>query len=93
MIAWGLVGLLYVVCLVLARRIVDLEQNLRAERSLCEQAWRREEEAKAALRNSIRANHDLAKQRPIYFAGQPALDATAYRVDAQPLVVWWTYDN
>lgn len=92
-VAWVLVGLLNIVCLVLAKRTINLEQDLRAERALCVQAWQREEEAKAALRNSIRVNHDLAKQRPMYFAGQPTLDATAYRIEHQPLIVWWTYDN
>lgn len=93
MIAWMIAAFFFVVCLALSWRVLQLEEDLHCARALCKQAEKREEQLAKACDCSIEINHELAKRRPMYFAGQPTLDATAYRAERQPLIVWWTYDN
>ena len=88
-----LTGLL-VACGWLSWRVSMLEARLLNERTKREHAERMAERAQRRYRRTVEINHQLAKQRPVNFAGQPTLDATAYRAERHPSpIVWWTYDN
>lgn len=91
-IAWFVAAFLAVLCLSLARRLVETQEELRIEKRLCWQAEQRAEQSERTCRRLADKNFALAKKTAMYFAGQPTLDATAYGVEGQP-VTWWTYDN
>ncbi|MCA9980880.1 MAG: hypothetical protein KDD89_08605 [Anaerolineales bacterium] len=80
------------VALALARRVVEVEDELLVEKRLHGEALDREGKALEHVRRLQVGYRRLALRRPMYFAGQPTLDATAYRAESNP-IVWWTYDN
>lgn len=95
-----LTGLL-VACGWLSWRVSMLEARLLKERRLRNEALDSERKAldevlrlQRQCQRTVEINHNLAYQRPMYFADQPTLDATAYRSERhQSPIVWWTYDN
>lgn len=100
MIAWMIAAFFFVVCLALSWRVVRLEEDLFAEKRLRGEALDHErklldhiDQIHRRYVRTVEINHQLAQQRTISFAGQPTLDATAYRAEGNPRIVWWTYDN
>lgn len=93
MIAWMIAAFACMVALALVRRVVEAEDELLVEKRLHGQALDREREALEHVRRLQVGYRRLALRRPIYFAGQPTLDATAYRAESNPRIVWWTYGN
>ena len=93
MIAWMIAAFFFVVCLALSWRVLQLESSVGIEQMNRERAEERAEHAERCHRRVLEINHKLASQRPMHFAGQPTLDATAYRGQSNPQIVWWTYDN
>ncbi len=90
MIAWFVVAALALFCLSLARRLAETEQELRIERRLRWQSEEREQHAERTRRRLVDINFALAKQKAMYFDGEPTLDATVYtKADWE----WVTYDN
>lgn len=83
-----LAGLL-VACGWLSWRVSMLEARLLNERTKREHAERMAERAQRQCQRTVEINHNLAYQRPMYFADQPTLDATAYRAERhQSPIVW-----
>ena len=90
MIAWSIAAFLAILCLSLARRLTETQEELHIERRLRWQAEEREHHAERTRRRLVDINFALAKQKAMYFDGEPTLDATVYtKADWE----WVTYDN
>lgn len=89
MIAWFIAAFVSMVALALARRAVELEEELRIERTLCTQAEAREAELHQQVWRLMAANRDVALKRPMWFRDIPTMDVTVYGADGDVV----TYDN
>ena len=88
--SWIITIIAVLYALAIARRLVEAEAELRAERRLRWQAEIREEHSNRTRRRTTQINHELALKRPMYFAGMPTWDATAYKMEKWSVI---TYDN
>lgn len=89
-ITWFVAAFLAVLCLSLARRLIETQEELRIERRLRWQSEQREEHIERSRRRLADINFALAKKSAMYFDELPTLDIT---VHVKAGWQWVTYDN
>lgn len=89
-IAWTVAAFLAVLCLSLARRLVETQEELRIEKRLLWQSEQRAEHIERSRRRLADINFALIKKSPMYFDELPTLDITIHTKAGWQ---WVTYDN